>query len=231
MSKQVDPIIFDFLNQLAANNNKPWFDAHRAFYEQARGAFLSFAQFFNQQVGTLDPALGEQDIKKCIYRINRDVRFSPDKSPYKRHLCVFIAPNGKNSLLPGYYFHVQPNGATVFGVGVYCLDPEGLKRLRTEVTNFPEDIHSIVTDPAFLSHVSLSEHDKLKTLPRGFTCDPQYQYLLKYKAFSSEAHFTDEQVLSPDFANRLVACIRASVPLCAFLRRALLTEPEPDIDF
>lgn len=226
----LDPIVFEFLRDIAANNNKEWFDANRGYYEKARAAFVSFAEGFNKLVGVVDPLVGEQDIKKCVYRINRDVRFSPDKSPYKRHFGVFVAPGGRSSRLPGYYLHVEP-GASLFISGAYCLTSDELKRLRTEVANFPEELDAILREPSFVSRLKLLEDDKLKTQPRGFSVDPQYAELLKYKTFCAAAAYADDEVMAQGFAKRVEEDMRASVPLNTFFRRALESEPEEEVDF
>ena len=218
-------LIFDFLRQLAANNNRPWFEQHRPFYEQARDEFARFSQVFTDLVCSIDPSIGLVDPKACIYRIYRDVRFSPDKSPYKQHMCIFVAPGGKNSRLPGYYFHVQPGHMNLFGAGQYCLSADDLRRLRSEISAFPEELHGIISNPAFSSRLNLNDNERLKKLPRGFDIDPQYAELLKFKTLCSQTSFSDDDVVNPDFLNTLETCVRAAFPLNAFFRRALDSEP------
>lgn len=229
MTRKIEPLVYQFLKDLAANNNKPWFDAHREYYQQARNAFLSFCESFLETVGEIDPTIGPLDTKGTVYRINRDVRFSPDKSPYKRHFCIFAAPGGKNSRLPGYYLHIQPD-YNIFGSGNYGLDAEELKRLRTEICNFPEELAAIVESDAFRARLSLSDDEKLKTVPRGYEIEPRYADYLKHKSLSAFRTYTDEEVMQDNFLDILKADMELARPLNAFFRRALETEAE-DVDF
>ena len=221
--------VLTFLEDIRDNNNRAWFEANRARYEAARSAFLSFVEFMIVAVQAVDPGVGEQEAAKCIYRMNRDIRFSPDKSPYKRHFGAFVAPGGRKSVLPGYYLHIQPGNESFFCTGNYGLSAELLKRLRTEVANFPEELDAIVTAPAFKERMTLSDDEKLKTLPRGYVIEPRYQDYLKYKSLNAVARYSDNEVTSPGFGRRLKADIALGQPLNAFSRRALETEAEEDL--
>ena len=221
--------VLTFLEDIRDNNNRAWFEANRARYEAARSAFLSFVEFMIVAVQAVDPGVGEQEAAKCIYRMNRDIRFSPDKSPYKRHFGAFVAPGGRKSVLPGYYLHIQPGNESFFCTGNYGLSAELLKRLRTEVANFPEEWDAIVTAPAFKERMTLSDDEKLKTLPRGYVIEPRYQDYLKYKSLNAVARYSDNEVTSPGFGRRLKADIALGQPLNAFSRRALETEAEEDL--
>ena len=229
MTKRIDPIVYQLLRDLAANNNKPWFDAHKEYYQQARKSFLDFCESFLETVAEIDPTIGPLETKNTVYRINRDVRFSPDKSPYKRHFCIFAAPGGKNSRLPGYYLHIQP-GYNLFGSGNYGLDAEELRRLRTEICNFPEELAAIVESESFCSRLTLAQDEKLKTLPRGYDIEPRYAEYLKHKTLSALRTYTDEEVMSEDFLDVLRADMELARPLNQFFRRALETEQE-EVDF
>ena len=225
---KIEPIVLDFLRQLAVNNNKAWFDSNRSFYEAARKSFYSFAGEFLQLVAEIDPSVGLNEVKNSVYRINRDLRFSPDKRPYKQHFSVFAAPGGKNSRLPGYYFHLEPS-ASLIGSGQYGLSSEEVKRLRREVCNFPEDLIEIVEREPFSSRMQLSDDEKLKTFPRGYPTDFVGAEYLKYKSLSGFVHYSDEEMLDDGFAERLAEDVRILRPLNGFFTRALTTEPEDDI--
>lgn len=223
----IEQQIFDFLRQIKVNNNKPWFDAHRAQYEAAREAFLGFVAEFIKMCQAVDPAVGDQEPRQCVYRFNRDIRFSPDKSPYKRHFGAFVCPEGRKSHMPGYYFHLEP-GTVFFCTGNYGLPPALLKRLRTEIANFPEDLDAIVTSEPFASRMELWDDEKLKTLPRGFDIDPRYADYLKFKSLNAKVDYTEGEVCQPAFLDTLRRDIEISAPLNAYFRRALETEPEDE---
>src|SRR5687767_4304000 len=97
-----------FLKELKKNNDKSWFDAHRPAYESARKDFESFIQQLIDTTGKKDAAIAGIKAKDCMFRINRDVRFSKDKSPYKSNFGASINKGGKKSVYAGYYFHFEP---------------------------------------------------------------------------------------------------------------------------
>ena len=227
MVTTMDRRVLRFLRDIAANNNKSWFEAHRDEYEAAREAFHTFGQAFIDIVYKEDPKIGEQQAKDCTYRINRDVRFSADKSPYKRHFGLFAATGGRKSRLPGYYLHIEP-GNSLFCSGNYGLTSEELRRLRTEIANFPEELDEIVCGEEFASNMELSDEDKLKTKPKGYEIAEGYEEYLKYKTLNAVMRFTDAEVESGDFIKKLKKAVRLSHPLNDFYRRALETEVEED---
>ena len=228
MTNHIAPSILAFLADIKANNSKTWFDANRGRYDAAKVVFVDFVQQMIASVVAIDSAVEPQEAAKCVYRINRDVRFSPDKSPYKRHFAAFVAPGGRKSPLPGYYLHIQP-GESFFCSGNCCLAPQLLKRLRTEISNFPEELHEIVTNPDFQKRLLLSDDEKLKSLPRGFSIEPQYAEYLKHKNLNAMVRYSDAELTAPDFADRLAEDMRLAQPLNAFFLRALQTEPEDDV--
>src|SRR5580704_12619768 len=127
-----------FLKDLKKNNNKSWFDAHRTQYEEAKKDFEIFIQTVIDTHNKKDPTLKELKAKQCMFRINRDVRFSKDKSPYKSNFGASINRGGKKSLFAGYYFHCEP-GESFAGGGLWGPMPPELKKVRQEIDyNFAE---------------------------------------------------------------------------------------------
>lgn len=227
----IDPQIFAFLREIRNNNNKPWFDAHRQQYEAARVSFLVFVGKFIEMVREVDPCVGEQDPKQCVYRFYRDTRFSPDKSPYKRHFGAFVCPGGRKSVLPGYYMHVEPDNV-FFCTGNYGLPSEMVKRLRTEIANFPEELDAIVKSEPFRSRMGgLWDDEKLKKVPNGYDIAPEYADYLKHKSLNARVDYTEDEVAKEGFADTLRRDIKTAAPLNAYFRRALETEPENEADF
>ena len=112
----------EFLADLKQNNYREWFQKNRKRYEGARDNFESFVQTIIDNISVFDPILKGLEVKSCTYRINRDIRFSPDKTLYKSHLGAFIVRGGKNNgnRLAGYYIHVEPGGNSMVAGGA-CL--------------------------------------------------------------------------------------------------------------
>src|SRR6185436_1022884 len=104
-----------FLKQLAKNNNKEWFDTNRKKYEAARADYVSFVQNVIDAFCKTDITLASVTAKNCLFRINRDIRFSKDKSPYKINFGASINAGSKISMKAGYYLHVQPGDNFVGG--------------------------------------------------------------------------------------------------------------------
>ena len=113
-------LIHGFLADIAANNNRPWFQAHKAEYERAKQEFEDGVRTLIDELATFDPEISHLTVKDCCYRFYRDVRFSSDKSPYKRHFGAYICAHGRKSLRGGYYLHIQP-GHCLVAVGSYWL--------------------------------------------------------------------------------------------------------------
>ena len=126
------PVIFRYLKDLAANNNRDWFNAHRDAYESARSEFENLLTAVIARISTFDETIRGIEAKDCTYRIYRDTRFSQDKTPYKIHMGGYINAKGKKSDHCGYYIHLQPGNCLLAG-GSYCPPPALLKALRQAV--------------------------------------------------------------------------------------------------
>jgi uncharacterized protein (TIGR02453 family) len=185
--------IFQFLTQLDQNNNKEWFDAHRADYERTREQFLHLTEILIHEIRQFDPAIGFLQPKDCMFRIYRDVRFSNDKRPFKNNYGSFMARNGRKSGMPGYYIHFQPGQSFIAG-GMYMPPAPYLKQIRKAIFDQPQDFIDIIEDPQFKSVFHLFDDDKLKTAPQGFPKDFEHIDLLRYKSYSPSLLVPDEKL-------------------------------------
>ena len=200
-------LIFRFLRDLAAHNNREWFAAHRDYYEDAhRQADLLFAAVM-ARIASFDPSVARLTLKDCTYRIYRDTRFSPDKSPYKRHFGLFVNPHGKNSEYCGYYLHIQP-GECLFAGGNYCPPSKLLRMQRQAVMDNIDEFCAIVEDPAFARYFPTVGADFLKSVPKGFPKDfPKMEYL-KCKNYEVDHAVPDDFLRAPDFLDRATDILR-----------------------
>lgn len=226
---EVQPFVFDFLRDLQANNNREWFHANKHRYDEARASFETFTAEFIKLVAGIDPSIGTPSVKDCIYRIFRDLRFTNDKTPYKPNFCCVAALGGRKSRLPGYYISFEPDNC-YFGGGIYCVTPEDLRRVRTEICNFPEEFVAAVESPAFKERMWFFE-DRLKVFPKGYETGFYGDKYLKYKMFAWATTYTDEQCLSKDLPAIIANDIRIGKPVNDFLRRALDAPEEEHVDF
>ena len=209
-----------FISDLKKNNQKEWFHANRPRYEEARGEFLAFIETLINEIQVFDPSAGSIDAKGAIFRINRDIRFSKDKSPYKTNFGAFIVPGGKKSGNAGYYFHLDPEG-TFAGGGVYHPMPDILKKIRNEIYGNPEEFNEIIRGKEFYNYFGDMYDDRLKTPPKGFPKDFEYIELLKYKSYIVSKSFDTETVTGDNLVAEVTKAFRLMYPLNRFINFAL----------
>ncbi len=221
----IKPIVFDFLTQLKANNNRDWFQEHKAFYNEARASFEASMQQFIDIVHQADPTVGLLTPKECVFRIYRDTRFAKDKTPYKTNMGGFVAKGGRKGLLAGYYLHVEP-GACMIAGGSYCPPADILKAIRREIYNFADEYKAIIHDKAFTQVFPEMFEDKLKMAPKGFPKDFEDIELLKYKSFAPVHAATDAELMGANAVNHVRHIIRTLEPHNTFINRGITAEED-----
>lgn len=215
-----------FLNELAANNNKEWFDNNRSVYNTAREDFLAFVEEVLIKLSPSDPDIRDLEGKSCLYRINRDVRFSKNKAPYKNNLAASMERGGKKSIFGGYYIHVQP-GACFIGGGLWMPASKELKKIRQEIDYNFNEFKSIVNNKKLVSHFGSFEETpeyKLSRPPKGYEADnPAVEYL-KFKSYVIMKSVSDAEITSKRFVTTLIDAFKTMQPLLNFLNRAIEDE-------
>ena len=218
---RIEPSTLEFLADLAVNNNRDWFLANKKRFEAAQDNVTAFAGNMIGEIGKFDDAVATLDPRSCVFRIYRDVRFSKDKSPYKTNLSIYISPGGRKSMLPGYYFHVQPGHSFIAGGKHVPAGPELLK-IRTTIADNSLEFLEIVNRKSFVERFGELRGDRLKSFPKGFDQGNKASEYLKLKEFMAYLEIADDRaVASDDFPKKLVKIIKEMFPLVAFLRRAL----------
>ncbi|MGZ3925266.1 MAG: DUF2461 domain-containing protein [Flavisolibacter sp.] len=219
----LEPQTLKFLAQLKKNNNKPWFDAHRAQYEAARIDFTNFIQLVIDALQKTDTTITGITAKDSQFRINRDIRFSKDKRPYKENFGAFIARGGKKSIYAGYYFHLAPGNSFVGG-GLWQPEPANLKKVRQEIDYNWEEFQSIVKNKNFkktFGDLYKGEDMSLKRMPKGYEEDhPAIDYL-KLQSLIAETTFTDDELTKATLHKKTLAAFQALQPLLNFINRGL----------
>ncbi|MBX7226094.1 MAG: DUF2461 domain-containing protein [Chitinophagales bacterium] len=212
--------VFDFLSELSQNNNKVWFDANKRRYESVRKQLLDFAGSWIINFGKDEPFVVGMDPKKCMFRINRDVRFSANKDPYKTNMGTYLCDGGKNSELGGYYLHIEP-GKCFFGGGIYMPTAPQLEKIRQEIDYNLNEWTSIVASKDFVGNFGeLSRENTLKKAPKGYEeSNPAIAYL-KLKSFVASKPLDDKVVLQPNFLETLISLSKSIQPMIHFLNRA-----------
>lgn len=212
--------ILTFLRQLEQNNNREWFHAHKAEYQDAKMLFEQVLDQVIVSLGQIDPHIQGMKAADTLFRIYRDTRFAADKTPYKTNFGAHLSRGGKNSGEPGYYFHIQPGESFISG-GIYMPSNDKLKAIRKEIFLFPEDFTALIEAPTFVTNFSFFQDDKLKRPPLGFPADfPLIDYL-KYKHYCPWIAIPDEWLGYPDLAKRLVNLYALMKPFNDFIYRSL----------
>ncbi len=219
----LQPTSVQFLKDLRKNNNKEWFDNNRKQYEQAKSDFERLTADVLERLGQTDETIAHLQPKDCLFRINRDVRFSKDKSPYKTNMGMSIARGGKKVNFPGYYFHFEP-GASFAAGGLWMPMAPELKKVRQEIDYNWEEFKKILESEEFktvFGDLQKSGETSLSRPPKGYDAThPGIEYL-KLKSFIASASVSDADILSTDLASKITAIFQALRPLIDFCNRAL----------
>lgn len=218
----LQPSTLKFLKQLRVNNNKSWFDNHRHEYETVKADFLNLVGHILEKVPQFDASLVNLQPKNCVFRINRDVRFSTDKRPYKNNLAAYFNKDGKKGEGAGYYLHIEPQKSFI-GVGIWQPLPEVLTKIRQEIDyNLPE-FKLLLKNTKFKKyfHKGLLQENKLIRAPKGYTEDNPAIEWIKLKSYIVTCPIDDACVTQKDFAKQLSAIFDAAFPLVNFINKSL----------
>jgi uncharacterized protein (TIGR02453 family) len=219
----------DFLADLSKNPTKNFMDKNRKRYLTAKEEFSDFVFDMTNDVLEIDSNIqGLEDAK--IFRINRDIRFSKDKTPYKKNFGAFVSPGRGSKPGAGYYLHLQPGGESFIGGGAYDIrDKKALFNLRKyfsdRLKKFQKEVLNNKEFTKFYPGISDFEGD-LKSAPRGFDKnDPALEYI-RHKHFTSSVSVSDKEIISPDFREKVKEKFKSLSILNKFLNDGLNYEPE-----
>lgn len=210
-----------FLRQLAENNNRDWFEANRDEYEQCRADFLKFTEILLKELMAFEPGFQHLEVKDCVFRIYRDVRFSKDKRPYKNHFGAYFAPGGRKSTKAGYYFHLEPDGKSMLAGGMYAPPAEDLKKIRQEIDYNGARLRGILAEPGFAKYYNGLSGEALKTTPKGYPADHPDIGMIRHKDYTAVHLLDDMAVGRVMLLPHAVAVFRALKPLNDFLNAAV----------
>ena len=144
-----------FLKDLSKNNNREWFEKNKSRFTECKDEFEGFVSVLLDDMIQFDSSLAGLNPKKLIFRIYRDVRFSKDKTPYKKNFSAGFSAEGKGMGTPGYYFHIQPNGESFVAAGLFQPVPENLAKIRQEIDYNGDQLKKIFNEKKF--HPSIKQ--------------------------------------------------------------------------
>jgi uncharacterized protein (TIGR02453 family) len=216
--------LVSFLGQLKKNNNKAWFDANREWYQRLRLQWIDFTQDVIFTIASFDPDVQHVKPESGIFRINRDVRFSKDKSPYKTQFSAAISTHGRHGGRPVYYFHIDHAGTLFLAGGLYMPQPAQLQQVRELIAARPDLVDALYKDKSFKKAFPAGiEGDAVKRPPKGFDPDHPHIALIKHKSFTAASEATLDKTATVDKV--ILPLVKRQFggmyPLITFLRRAV----------
>jgi uncharacterized protein (TIGR02453 family) len=216
----IEKSTIEFLSKLSKNNTRDWFEKNRPMYEAAKSNFKEFIDGVLISTAKFDPSIKNLESKNCIFRINRDVRFSKNKAPYKDNFGASISPGGKKSFSAGYYIQIQP-GASFIAGGMWQPPTPEINAIRQEIDYNAAEFKKIIASKEFKKYFgALSGEDKLKTVPKGYDKTHPEIELLKHRSYIVVHNLKDSEVLSKNFTKHCNSVMKAMLPLNIFLRKA-----------
>lgn len=218
----IKPDTLQFLRDLAANNNREWFQQAKPRYEAALKNMQQFVKAVENELAKTDQLEGSS-----LFRIYRDVRFSKDKSPYKNNFGAGFTRASKLRR-GGYYLHIEP-GASFAGGGFWAPNPPDLKRIRDELAADDKPIRAIIADPVFVKYFGSLEGEELKTAPAGFERDHPAIDLIRKKQFLLMHKFSDEEVTGEGFLSQVRLTYEAMRPFFDYMSEVLTTSLDGEL--
>ena len=222
-----------FLRGLARHNNREWFERNREVYEiEVRGPLRSLVEEMDVRLARLAPEI-TGDPKRSIFRINRDVRFSADKSPYKTNAaCQFYhqdagrgAGQDAEGAGAGLYFQLADGECSVAG-GIWMPARATLEKIREAVAEDPRALDRIVRASGFRRRFGMLDREAMLTrLPRGYAPGHPAERWLRYKSFTATRMLSERDVMSPRLTVTIERDFAALVPLVRWLNGVIGYEP------
>lgn len=213
-----------FLKNLKKKNNKSWFDKNRELYETAKVDFTNFIQEVINQHSKKDASIKNLVAKDCLFRINRDLRFSKDKSPYKSNFGASINKGGRKAMnSAGYYFHLEPGGSFTGG-GIYIPLPDELKKVRQEIDYNFSDFKKIIGSKKFklvYGDLDKSAEFLLSRVPKGYQPDNPAAEYLRLKSYIAMIKVNDADLASKDLIKKTIAAFEVLQPLIEFINNSM----------
>ncbi len=212
----------NFFKELYSNNHKEWFHENKKRYTQfVKEPFYAFVDKMIERVKEHEPQL-DLLTKNAVFRINRDIRFSKDKTPYKLHMGAAITPNGrKNMQYPGLYFHLGIEGSMIAS-GCYMPDKESLYKIRQAIAREPERVNTLNDNPTFKKYFGEVKGERNKVLPKEFKEVAQVQPLIFNKQYYFAANLEDNHtLLRPDLDDFIMEHYTSASDWNQFLKEAL----------
>ncbi|MFT3979357.1 MAG: DUF2461 domain-containing protein [Ferruginibacter sp.] len=214
--------ILRFLSSIKKNNNKAWLDANRSLYDTSKEEFTAEVAEILKGIATFDNAYSNLTPKDCMFRLNRDIRFSKEKHPYKTNYAAYFNPAGKKGEGAGYYFHLEP-GKSFAAAGLWQPPTGHLANIRQEIDYNLAEWRKIVSNKKFreIFNQGFDKSESLVRAPKGYEENNPGIEFLKMKSFIVSRSFTDEELQDKNFSRQLVKTFESAKPLVDFINRSM----------
>lgn len=210
-----------FLSKLQKNNNREWFQENKHLYDAAYSNMVDFADALYDEMqlhDQIEPTSG----KKSLHRIYRDIRFSKDKTPFKRNFSGSFK-RATEALRGSYYFHIEP-GKSFLGGGFWGPNSDDLKLIRSHISAEPDRLREIINSQEFKAEFGQLEGDQVITAPKGYSKDDSAIDLIRYKQFLVMRSFTDKEVMSKEFYKTTSVTFSKMKPFFNYMSEILTTD-------
>lgn len=216
--------VITFLNKILVNNNRPWFQENKNLYLKAQDQINKIAVELINGISKFDSSINNLTISDCTYRIYRDIRFSPDKRPYKTHMGIYVCPQGKKSGLAGYYLHFEAEGSEYLGLnglytGMYNPDKESLKSIREDICYDGASFEDAIKKA---KNFTLDTSCSLSKTPKDFPKNTPYDYLLRLKQYNLIQAMPKEMLFSRHMIEWVLEEFKTSLDFNTLLNKAAL---------
>lgn len=215
-------LILNYLSSLNENNNREWYHAHKAEYKAANAEFESFLQTLIYKIGEFDPGVLHNEPRELTFKLNRDTRFSRDKSPYNPAFRAHIASGGKQPIPVGYYLMIKPGGQSFLGGGLFAdMFKDATRMVRDHIAANGAEWERMINAPEFKAHFTV-RGTALKNVPAGYDRDHPQAESLKLKSWYLEYPIADEEFSgAEELLTRAVELFRIMKPFNDYLNHAL----------
>lgn len=215
--------LYQFLDELAANNNRQFFEANRERYQELRSLWMEDIDRMIQAMALWNPDLASQTAKSSVYRIYRDTRFSRDKTPYKTHFAASVSPYGRKAFRAGYYIETGIEityGQGLYG-GIWALQPEILRKLRHAIVDNIEEWESIVLNPDLLREFPDWCSTTLKTIPKGWDRNHPQAFYLRMTNFGKFRPLSRDFFCQTDWPEKAAELMHLLKPMIDFINYSI----------
>ena len=216
--------VMTFLNGVLMNNNRPWFQENKDLYLKAQERINNMTVELIEGISKFDSSVKNLSVSDCTYRIYRDIRFSPDKRPYKTHMGIYVCPNGKKSGLAGYYLHFEGEDAEYLGcnglfTGLWNPDKNALKNIREDICYDGAAFEKAIE---IAKNFTLDTSCSLAKTPKDFPKDSPYDYLLRLKQYNLVQTLPEGMLYSDNLIEWALEEFKTSLEFNQLLNRAVM---------